>query len=570
MMACLLMLNGCMGWDIPAAKQTVGRNPAVAEVPSPEETVRGDDDPPIVTLELGAALHEHRLTVSDELPGNIIVPTTNLNAVPITAALQAVLAGTDVSISWDTGTLGDQLVTVMNLSGPLPRVVDKICGAAKVFCSYHNGSIELAEKETFVVAMPPIAKAIGKEGSSGSSSSGGGNSMVDTISHLVKGKVQLDDQGGNVIYTTDVDGEARVSRYLEQLRNGRPLVVMQLYIWEVTLNKENTAGINWSKFQVPSFGSPLSKVALSASSAFTTANQQPGSVSVGAVTSGKLNTNALITFLSTQGRVQTISSPQVTFVSGSSAELKVGGKQRYISQVGQLVGTTNTSGTTNPTTSGVGTNTINTDSIDTGLTIGVNGAYENGLVFANLDIALTGLTSLNPTTSNGVTIDLPSTTDEKISTVVRVRPGDNLVMAGLVTSKDGNTRQGIPLGSDLSVPTYGDNSMENHELVVVVKPSVVLFSDKQAVAEKKNKEESKPLPEQAVLIDSAGSRSVAMPASVNLPESETPSAPPIPIAPYDNGAVVDQRLMQRGFSHAFDEMLEPSSSGTRAKDGAQP
>ena len=28
-----------------------------------------------------------------ELPGNIIVPTTNLNAVPITAALQAVLAG---------------------------------------------------------------------------------------------------------------------------------------------------------------------------------------------------------------------------------------------------------------------------------------------------------------------------------------------------------------------------------------------------------------------------------------------------------------------------------------------
>ncbi len=566
----LLATTGCMGWDVTGAKPTVGRDPQVAEVPSPDETVRGDEDPPIVTLELGQALHEHRLTASDELPGNIVVPTTNLNAVPITAALQAVLSGTDVSISWDTGTLGDRLVTVMNLSGPLPKVVEKICGAAKVFCSYRNGSMELQDKDTFIVSMPPVAKAISKE--SGSSSGGGTNSMVDTIGQLVGTKVQLDDQGGNVIYTTDVEGENRVSRYLEQLRNGRPLVVMQMYIWEVTLNKESGAGINWSKFQVPNIGSPLAKLALSGTSAFTTLDQQSGSVSVGAVTSGKLNTNSLITFLSTQGRVQTISSPQITFVSGSSAELKVGGKQRYISQVGQLVGTTNTSGTTNASTaSGVGTNTVQTDSLDTGLTIDVAGAYENGVVFANLDLALTGVSSLNPTTNNGITIDLPTTTDEKINTVIRVRPGDNLVLAGLVTSKDSNKRQGLPLGSDYSLSTYGDNTMENHELVVVVKPAVILFSDKSAIAEKKKKEESKPLPEQAVLIDKSGSQSVAMPSSVQpLGTPVTPTAPPVPLAPYDNGAVVDQRLLQRGFSHAFDQLLEPAPTSTANKDGATP
>lgn len=566
-----------MGWDVPAAKSTTGRNPQVAEIPNQDETVRGEDDPPIVTLELGQALHEHRLTASDELPGNIIVPSTNLNAVPITAALQAVLSGTDVSISWDTGTLGDRLVTVMNLSGPLPKVVEKICGAAKVFCSFRNGSMELAEKDTFVVAMPPVAKSVSSSSSTGGSSSGGGggggsNSMVDTISQLVGGKVQLDDQGGNVIYTTDVEGEERVSRYLENLRNGRPLVVMQLYIWEVTLDKENAAGINWSKFSIPNVGSPLAKLGLAATSSFTTADQQKGSVSVGAVTTGKLNTNSLITFLSTQGRVQTISSPQVTFVSGSSAELKVGGKQRYISQVGQLVGTTNTSGTTNAnTSSGVGTNTVSTDSIDTGLTIGVAGTYENGVVFANLDLALTGVTSLNPTTNNGITIDLPTTTDEKINTVIRVRPGDNLVMAGLVTSKDNNTRQGIPFGSETSLPTYGDDSLENHELVVVIKPSVILFSDKIAVAESKNKDQNKPMPEQAVLIDKDGATPIAMPQPVDasLPPS-APASPPIPLSPYENGAVVDQRLLQRGFSHAFDELLQPSPTGPVAKDGSTP
>ena len=575
--AMLLVLASCGGgWNVPGAKPTTGRNPQVAEMPSTDETVRGDDDPPVVTLELGSALHERRLTASEELPGNIIVPSTNLNAVPITAALQAVLAGTDVSISWDTGTLGDRLVTVMNLSGPLPKVVDKICAAAKVFCSYRSGSMELADKDTFIVALPPVAKAISSSGSS-SGGGGGSNSMVDTMSNLAGGKVQLDDQGGNVIYTTDFEGESRVARYLEQLRNGRPLVVMQLYIWEVTLDKEYAAGINWTKFQVPAIGSPLAKLGLAATSSFTTAAEQKGSVSVGAVTTGKLSTSSLISFLSTQGRVQTISSPQVTFVSGSSAELKVGGKQRYISQVGTLTSSTNTSGTANASAaSGVGSNTVSTDSIETGLTIGIAGTYENGVVFANMDLALTGVTSLNPTTNNGVTIDLPTTTDEKINTVIRVRPGDNLVMAGLVTSKDNNTRQGLPITDDFSLGTYGDNTMQNHELVVVVKPSVILFSDKIAVANSKAKDESKPLPEQAVMVDKDGAQSIAMPSAVAATPDQstlpaTPTAPPIPLSPYDNGAVVDQRLLQRGFSHAFDELLQPEPKKSAvAKDGPLP
>jgi Flp pilus assembly secretin CpaC len=582
--ALLLALGGCSWRNIPLAKSTTGRNPTIAEVPSEKETVRGEDDPPVVTLELGSALHEHRLTASDDLPGNIIVPTTNLNAVPITAALQAVLAGTDVSISWDTGTLGDRLVTVVNLSGPLPKVVEKICAAAKVFCSYRNGSMELQDKDTFIVSMPPISKSVSAASSGGlSSSSGGGggggsssvsssgtNTMVETISQLVGGKVQLDEAGGNVLYTADVDSENRVSRYLEQLRNGRPLVVMQLYIWEVTLNKENAAGINWSHFQIPNFGPPWAKLTnLVGASDFTTPTGANGSVSLGAITTGKLNTNTLLAFLSTQGLVQTVSNPQMTFVSGSSAQLKVGGQQTYISQVGQLVGTTNTSGTTNPNTNGIGTNTVSTSTINTGLTVNVAGAYENGIVFANLALDLTNVTGLNPTTTNGVTIDLPTTTDENFSTALRVRPGDNLVLAGLVTSSDSMNHQGIPIGANLSLGTYGDTTLQNHELVIVVKPSVILFSDKMAVAEGKKKEE-KPLPEQAVLIDKDGYKPVAIPPAPPAWPLDRQPGGPIPLAPADNGAVVDQRLMQRGFSHAFDELLQPVAKDASADGEAQP
>jgi hypothetical protein len=600
LISCLL---GCAGSNIPDAKPTTGRDPQVAEVPGGKETVRGDEDPPIITLDLGSGLHERRLAEGDDLPANIVIPTTNLNAVPITAALQAILEGTDVSLSWDTGKLGDRLVTVVNLSGPLPKVIDKVCSAAKVFCSYRNGSLELADKETFIVNLPPVAKATGGASiasSSSSSSTGGsssspgpvassssgpaGNSMIDTITQLTGGRAQIDDQGGNIIYTTDVEGESRVRQYLEQLRNGRPLIVLQLYIWEVTLNKENSEGINWNELKLGRVGPGFEKTDFSVLSNLTalatSTAPNPGAVSLGAVTTGKINSAALAGFLSTQGRLQTISNPQVTFVSGSSAALKVGGTQRYISQIGQLVSATNISGTSNPsTTTGVGTNTVNTDSISTGLTVAVAGSYENGVVFANFDLAIRNLVGLNPTSSGGGTIDLPETTDEQMSTIIRVRPGDNLVMAGLVTSADTNSRQGIPLGDDARLPMYGDDQFQNHELVIVVKPSVVLFSDKGPALEAKKKEDAKP-PLDAVLIDKDGAKTLTLPRSAGAavvpqpaPKPELmvsdPNAEPlqnVAVAPSADGAPVDRRLMQRGFSHAFDELLQPSPTPASAEN----
>jgi general secretion pathway protein D len=394
--------------------------------------------------------------------------------------------------------------------------------------------------------------------------------MVEAINDLVGGeKAHVDDQGGNIIYTTTVDGEDRVSQYLMQLRTGRPLIVLQMYLWEVTLTRENAEGINWTSLN----NDTISKsVDLSGTNALSSVASTAGSVSLGAVTSGIISANAVLTFLSTKGRVQTISNPQVTFVSGTSAQLKVGGTQRYISQVGTLTGTSNVSGTNTSANSNTNssTNTVSTDSIDTGLTIAVAGSYENGIVFANLDLSLKNLVSLNPTNSGGGTIDLPQTTDEKMTTVLRVRPGDSLVLAGLVTSNDTATGQGLPLGSDDSVPFYGDNQRQNHELVMVVKPSIVLFADKSPNEEAKKKEMAKPLPD-AVVIDKDGSRTLTLPQpkpvaaatrspELMLPETQASSMQDVPVAPSDDGAPVDKRLMQRGFSHAFDQLLQPADN----------
>ncbi len=560
----LLLLMGCSFTDIPDAKPTTGRAPTVAEVPTEDETVRGAKDPPIVTLDIGSQLRERKLARSEKLPGGIIVPTTNLSAVPVTLALQAVLEGTDVSLSWDAEAFDDRLVSVTNLSGPLPEVVDKICASAKVFCSFRSGLLELRDKETFIVELPavPSLKEIGKAAS---------NTMADMIGTLAGEKVRVDSDGGKLVYTTDVLGQENVREYLAELRHGRPLLVMQLYIWEVKLSKDNATGINWTNFSFPSFGDAAQKIALAGSTAFSDVTT-PG-MSLGATLSGNVTAEGVLKFLATQGQVQTISNPQLTFVSGSSAEFRVGGTQRYISQVGES--------TTSVSSSSSSSNTVSTDEIETGLKVTMGGAYEGGVVSAVMELEMEDVISLNPTKmEDGKIVDLPETTERKVSTSLRVRPGDNLVLAGLVSSRDTNKKEGIRLPFGMTIPSYRKDDMENSELVILVKPSIVLFADKSGGKDKEEAEASsrpsrtEPLPD-AVLIDKDGAQSVSLsalkPAARKREEPETvffapPSQQPqsllsaIPVEASADGAPVDNRLMQRGFSHAFDEMLTPSGA----------
>ncbi len=472
---CALLLCGFLcgctytGPGIDPPEYVRERKVKIDDIPGRKETVRGTEDPPIVTLQLGSALKPQRLRATDDLPAAVTVGNTNLNNVPVTIALQAVLADTDVTLLWDKAELQDHTVTLMNLKGPLPRVVDRICRAAKLLCAYRNGALELMEEDTFVVELPAVPMPVG------GGTSTANDTITETIQALIGGKFKVDKTGGNLIYTTDSDGSERVQSYLTQLRNGRPLIVLQLYIWQVTLDDSQQLGINWSQLDASKFGGHVENLKLSSTSALKTISSGSG-VSLGAVFTGLVDANALLGFLSTQGRVQNISSPQLTFVSGTGAKFETGGVQRFVSQVGTLV--SSVSGSTS-STSGVSNNTISTEDLKLGLSVVATGSYESGVVFANLEIKTTDLVKVNEVSAGGTTLQLPQTNDRTVNTVLRVRPGDNLVLAGLQTSTDTRARDGLPGGgTGGTLPLFSSNVLSNSETVILVKPSVVFFSDR--------------------------------------------------------------------------------------------
>jgi hypothetical protein len=468
-----LLITACTGPGIEKPNLVKERNVQVDNIPDPEVTVRGKDDPPVVTLQLGSALKPVRLRPSEEIPAHIKIGSTNLNNVPVTVAMQAVLADTDITLLWDKAELQERTVTLLNLKGSLPVVVNRICRAAKLLCAYRNGALELTDVDTFVVEMPAAPGAMSSTGSSATT-----ETISETIKELIDGQVKVDTTGGNLIYTTDADGFERVQSYLEQLRNGRPLIVLQLYIWQVTLDDNQQMGVNWSQFEVPEIGGKNQTAFLNSISAFRSVAATSG-VSLGAVLSGAVDANMVARFLSTQGRVQNISSPQLTFVSGTSAKFENGGVQRFVSQVGTLV--SGTISGNNPIVPGVGNNTVSTEDLKLGLSVTATGNYESGVVMASLEIKTSDLVRVNEISANGTTLQLPQTNDRTVSTVLRVRPGDNLVLAGLQTSTDTRARDGLPVGgTGNSLPMFSSNVVSNSETVILVKPSVVFFSDREA------------------------------------------------------------------------------------------
>ncbi|MEJ0062475.1 MAG: hypothetical protein WDO70_04570 [Alphaproteobacteria bacterium] len=541
----LLTLSACGDVHVPEAKSLIGRRPALPEVPQPDETVRGEDDPAVVTLKIGRTLHERYLGRADDLPSDVIIPPTTLQNVPVTAALEAVLAGTDFSLSYTEGDYSDRLATLVNLRGPLPKVVQRICSAAKIFCIARDGNLELKEEQNFIIELPPIERH----------GTGGGvaatNTIADAISALAGKPVKQDEAGGNLIYTTTVEGQERVSKYLEQLRHGRPLIVLQMYIWEVSLDSEAAAGINWKNLNVSKLGGDWQSLAInSGASTFAAAT---GGVSVGAVLSGKVGAEIIANFLATQGEVQTISDPQLTFVSGSSAEFRVGGTRSYVSQVGQLT-SNNVSGSSS-SANGIGTNTVSTDKIETGLKINVNGSYESGVVFSTLEVNITDLIRIDSVQTGETTLQLPETSNRNFTTVLRVRPGDSMVLAGMTSSRDDSVRDRLNIPLINRIPLNRDDQKQNRELVVMLKPSLIFFADAKTV-EDRQREEAPSMPVKAGVENNA----IAPQQSIPVSQTDKPQLPSaVGVA---DGLAIDKEWMQQGFASALAELSgEPPQTG---------
>ncbi len=191
------------------------------------------------------------------------------------------------------------------------------------------------------------------------------------------------------------------------------------------------------------------------------------------------DSEALQTRLQSQGEVRVLSNPRVSLMNGQVAMLSVGTSRNYISKV-QTTTTTPAGGL--PQT----TFTTETNSILSGLVIGIV-PYINpdGNVSMTITPIISNLTKLESavigTAPNAVTISLPTVDLREMSTTVRVKDGELVVIGGLIQKSESTKDNGIPFLSKIPLLGYlfksRDQSELRTELVIMLKPQVTKAED---------------------------------------------------------------------------------------------
>jgi len=424
--------------------RTVDIPPPTQALPKPEHLAEGSEA--VLTVLLGEDVLVPELKHADSLPMDMIGPY-ELRGETLAGALQLVLAGFEIPLAFQSDQGLTRQITVSNLRGTVDDVVLKLCGLADLYCSYEGGILEIKETETFTVALPPLGEDVYRGIADGLRAVSGAETVVDNATKTL-------------VYTISQRNSRRANQYFDRLRASTALIVYETYIWEVQLDNINSAGIRWT--QLMDFGKYNAGFGVEG----TLSNQVGTPVTIGLPTKGNVNlsTGDVLRFISEQGAVKTISQPQLTVLSGSSASLRV---VETINYVESLTRTRNDNSDESISTT-VGT-------VDSGFTLDIASNWDQSTVYAKIDLKLDEFLGFETFAAGSEdTLQLPRTSERELVTQVRARPGDSILIAGLVRERDEYESAGPGMNTPI-VPTSRSGSASNTELVIFLRPRVIRY-----------------------------------------------------------------------------------------------
>lgn len=456
-----------------------GRSVSIPTVTPPVDRYKGlnEERDPITRVKLGRDVLVPQRTAQDPLPRDDVGPF-ELRGETLASALQLALDDYDITLAFESDKAMTSRISVSNLRGEVGKVVEKMCSLSDLYCSYKDHVLTVKDTETFVVDLPPLAVSSSGGSSTGESSTSSTSSTAEDsdpytqisngLKAIIGSDATVDKSTRVMIYTTTQRAQQTAEKYFERLRKNTAVIVYETHIWEVTLNNENRTGIDWSLL--------IGKAITGGTGNFGLKLALPGVIPNGAGTpititpsytgSNLLRPSAVLKFIAQHGTVKTVSQPQLTVLSGSTATLEVQQAQNFVSGVQR----------TPSTTAGVpDTVSTTTQTVQTGLTMTVNSAWDQSTVYGAVKISINDLLAIDQfQPDENTTIQLPKTTKRGLQTQVRVRPGDAILIGGLVTEKDNYAASG-PGFMKPFFASERQTSTANTELVFLLRPRVVAF-----------------------------------------------------------------------------------------------
>lgn len=283
----------------------------------------------------------------------------------------------------------------------------------------------------------------------------------------VQQRVNVNRLPGTIVVTATKRNMERVEEYLNTIKRVmNRQVLVEAKIIEVQLKDNLKYGIDWSSV-TNILGSPVNISAVN----FKNVSTSGPIFSLGAREKGS-SFSALLEALKEQGELRTLSNPRVNIMNGQTSLLSVGRNENFVSKVE----TTTVTGTTPITTF-----TVTTSSVLSGIIIGIV-PYINEIGEISLTITpiVSDLVDLIPATfgpNDEIKISLPIVDLRELSTTVKVKDGQLIIIGGLIKKKENLQKNKVPLLGDIpylgELFTQRDKEESKTELVVILQPQLV-------------------------------------------------------------------------------------------------
>ena len=258
----------------------------------------------------------------------------------------------------------------------------------------------------------------------------------------------------------------RISKYLKKIKvRLHKQVMLETKLFELSYANSDSVGVDWSKFNLSLSGS-VGKLWGNDGSSSTNSFSYNFSMS------------GLMNFLNKYGKVNVLSTPKILTLNNQAAVINIGDQFNYRYQNGSL-STTNTSSATS--------NTYTMDSVFVGLTLNIVPEITdddfvilrvNPVVSEKIDSS----SSLNADNgdvvdANGVRIMPPDIRIKQLSSIVKAKDGNRIIVGGLISSTMKYSNNQIPLLGD--IPGVGwlfknkSKSKQKTELIIVITPTII-------------------------------------------------------------------------------------------------
>jgi MSHA type pilus biogenesis protein MshL len=265
-----------------------------------------------------------------------------------------------------------------------------------------------------------------------------------------------------------------IASYLDHLKRAlHRQVEIEVQILEVTLDDTQALGINWSRLAAAtnigrninfSIGGLVESPAGGITPLSAVLNLSASNID----SQGNNKLSAIVNALEEQGNVEIVSQPHVRTMNNQTSLIKVGTDRTFFRKEQQ----------TDSTSAGsISTATDVPQVVTEGVVLSITPQISaDGWVTMDISPVVTRVSSVTTVENNFGVIQssAPNLDVAQVSSVVRARSGETIVVGGLIQTLDSHTRRNLPGLKSLSSIFGGQyRAVQRKELVMLLTPIVV-------------------------------------------------------------------------------------------------